>query len=530
MDKARLIALVEAGNPKAKAVDKKYPLAKEAKKLEAAAKKLYDSTLAAARKIKPPTAYSRIINTWEGALPGLEGKYKDLAKRAIGAAKDKLLAGTHAKLLKATAKLKGQVKIDALQAALPDFKGSRYEGMIKKSIGTELNKVKAADYAKLTKSTARLKGMKKCDALNAALPGFKGTRYEGMIKKAAEAELNKMKAADYAKLLKSTAKLKGMKKCDALNAALPGFKGTRYEGMIKKAAEAELNKVKAADYAKFTKRTAKLKGQPKIDALTNALPGFKGTRFEKTIQTAITNERNTLMRKAHGTLLGRIKKLKNGDLKIAELTRALPTFTGTRYYKMVETMLKREKGLKATREYNNEMAIIRKVKDPNEKIRRLEAALARFGGNKRHKTAIEAQLKRERTGLMGKLYKNLTVELKKVKPAPKKKKPAVDKKARARAAAAAKKAKAKAAADAKKAKAKAAADAKKAKAKKEADAKKVYAAVIKQLNRRAKTKAQYDENLAKLKDAKLKVEGTRYVRSIDSQIASQEKLKKRAKK
>jgi hypothetical protein len=527
--------------PEAKKVLDAGPLKEEEVKLNKAALKVWQGLQADLKKI-PPAQRTRRIEAIEAVLPQLAGsKYKALADRSIETEKNAMLSGAFTKLKKDTAKLKGQAKIDALSSALPSFKGSRYEGMIESDIENTRSQMKAADYTKLNQTTAKLKGQAKIDALEKALPEFEGTRYADLIKRSIETELNAMKSADYSKLTRQTAKLKGQPKIDALNAALPNFEGTRYKALIERAAEAELNAMKAGDYSKLMRSVARLAGQRKVATLASARPNFKGTRYEGLIDRAIQAENDKMKAAAFGRLRQDLAKRRTPQLQLVLLKEKQSEFTGTRYEKQIESMIKstqaqidrQEKARKDAalrKRFDSVMAEANKKKTSRDKAEYLKGVVGEFAGSNYEKT-ITAQIKSAEARIAAEekaeKEKALKGQYDKVMKDLAAKKKAADKAAYLEGVIAGFKGTGyyrTLEAQLKRARSQVAAE---QKAEKEAAARKVHDAVMKQLNKAPKKPEDCDANIDKLLEAKNQTAGTSWAARIDAEIKRQRVLKKR---
>lgn len=413
-----------------------------------------------------------------------------------------------------------QKKIDAITAVMPQLAMSKYETQAANMIKSERDKLLSGRFADVQKVAGTKKGKDKIAYLEGVLAQFEGSSHADKIKNMIKAEKDALAKDAYDKLTADVAKLASPQKVARLEAALPNFAGTSYEGQIKKAIQAELDAQAADRFNKLNQAVSALKSPAqKIAKYEEALPSFAGTSHEKKIKDAIMRERDTLKQEAFTKLQENVKKLATSELKLMELQRQLPDFAGTKFEAMIKKMIDSEKDAQLTARYNTVKAAIDKETDPNRKIARLEAAEAEFAKT-RYEAAIKSALEKERSNLKKNLYNNVmkTAEAKKTSrekadylrsQLPEFKGTSFQKQIEAQI---------------KNAEAKIAAEEKQAR---EADAQKRFDALMEQIK---KTPKDYDGNIAKLKELRQQVAGTNVVAKIDAEIKKQEAAKQEAAK
>jgi hypothetical protein len=102
----------------------------------------------------------------------------------------------------------------------------------------------------------------------------------------------------------------------------------------------------AKAYADVSKRIARIKNpQLKIAELLRAKEEFAGTPYERILDALIVREKTRMVGKSYAALRKRLTRIKTGQLKVAELERAKPTFAGTSYARVIDVMIKREKAM-----------------------------------------------------------------------------------------------------------------------------------------------------------------------------------------
>jgi len=133
-----------------------------------------------------------------------------------------------------------------------------------------------------------------------------------------------------------------------LSSVLPTFKGTPYEKAIESTIAREKTQVLTMHYRKTMMTLAKLKmPQHKIEYLTSQLPLFAGTRYEKVIEGMIEREKSMRMAKEYQKVIQTAARMRGVprtiDERIAYLEQQKPRFTGTRYEKLIQAMIERAK-------------------------------------------------------------------------------------------------------------------------------------------------------------------------------------------
>jgi len=440
---ASIRAAVKAGRylpirAEAEALGKKYPDNKELQKIiedgaskaeiktaEAGARKFYDAAAKRAKAIKPPTAYTRIIEVWESAMGDLVGTYEKKAKKAISSAKDKLFAGRYKQVTKRKYK-PGQdaQKIKDFEAALPQFKGTSYEKKLKGLISKAKTAKASAIYKK---ESVKIKAARTIDAeimaiQSAQLIGdFKGTSFEKKLAGLLTSAKTTKAGAAYKKLMVGIKACKtDIQKINRYDQALtnPDFKGTKYEGTIKKSVTKVRDGKAKVPFGKFIKSIAKKKPQERIAALTAALgePTYSGTSFLEKMTADIKKTKEGLLKSKFKKLTGDVKKMRTPQLRIAALEGARPAYAGTKFDDTIKGMIQKENdGILAAR-YKKLLVVIKTMK-PLPKIERLKAALAEFASSKKYKALVEKLLKKEQDGLEKNIYGAIQKEVKGAKKA-----------------------------------------------------------------------------------------------------------------
>jgi hypothetical protein len=469
--------------------------------------------------LRKPEQLTQKITMLESAVA--QPVYKDTTyvgriNGMITATKNQRAAGEHAKLMKATAPIRKpgteDQKISMYQAALtqPVYEGTRYVDQIKASIKREKDAKARKPFADLN---ARVAKARPPQAKLAILEGevnnaiFEGTSHKDQIKRDIETQKGIIKTNEFKAVSLSVRDPKKSfdAKIDYLNSQKPNFAGTRYEKSLASMISREMNAKMAKAFADLSNRVNREIKTPrlKIAEMERQKPAFAGTTYDAKIAGMIQREKDGIAAKTYGDLMKRIKTIKDPNEVISQLEQAKQgaDIVGTRYEKMIQDRITKEKTTLKSKQYSNMM---REMNDP--KAKRNSAAKAEFlrsnKGSYRGTTfekKIDAQIK----GFEGRI-------------------------AAERKAAAAADAKAKAAAERKR---KADADRAAAAARKKADveASKVYGKVTKAL-KPAKTPADCDANIQKLIDAKQQVAGSNYVARIDGLIKKQRSIKAKLEK
>jgi len=100
----------------------------------------------------------------------------------------------------------------------------------------------------------------------------------------------------------------------------------------------------AEAYARLRTLVQQLRnGQQVIAVLQGELPRFKGTPYARHIELAIARAKEELLARTYADIMKRIQHIRNPQLRIMELERAMPNFAGTRYEAMINGMIAREK-------------------------------------------------------------------------------------------------------------------------------------------------------------------------------------------
>ncbi len=452
-------------------------------------------------------------------------------------------------------------KISTLESAVaqPVYADTRYVTNINSMVTAAKNARAAGAHRALTVSLKKIKPAQidqKISTLESALtqPIYEGTRYKDMIAASIKREKDTKARKPFAALNARVAKAKtpqdrlAILEGDVNNAI---YAGTSLKDQINRSIDTQKGAIKTAEFKAVSARVRdpKMSADAKIAYLTSQTTNFAGSRYEKQIASMITCEKNAKMAKAFVDLRARMNKIKTPQLKIVELTGAKDRFAGTRYDRSVASMITAERNILAAKKYGDLMKSLPKL-PPLEVISRLEAGAQdpEIVGSK-YEGIIKSRITKEKTLLKGKQYKALMTTMN--DPKAKRDSAAKAEFLRSRKAdftgttyaatidrqikgfegriaaekkAAAAKGKAAAVAAEKKRKADEARAAAAARKKADVAASKVYSAVLKSL-KPAKTVADCDANIQKLVDAKQQVVGSSYVAKLDGQIASQRKIK-----
>lgn len=291
-------------------------------------------------------------------------------------------------------KKKPEEKIALLEAELPRYKDTSFADQIEKMLEKERDSKMRPVYTKLTADAKKLKKAdEKLGLLVPALPSFEGTSYKARVEKMIEKERDNKARPAYTTLTGDVKKLKTpAAKLQLLESQKGSFEGTSYLKKIDSMIEREKTALVAAKYKSLSTRVRSLKTPAaKIAEYKRMLPEFKGTRYEKTVQSRIDSEESRLVAGRYKNLTAELKNLK-AQPKIARLQAAQAYFKGTRYEKTVESMLKREKDNLKRNMYSDLTKEVNKKKTSAEKIALLKADMSQYIGTSFY-DKIKSQIK-----------------------------------------------------------------------------------------------------------------------------------------